>query len=114
MEPEIKEIKLDNKPQPVGVPSGAKFPLKKLFLVILGAVLFLTVVGAVVGVAVGLPAYKVYQDAMVAVASAKEIKDAAKEQDIAKISAAVAKTKGQMVTVQNNFAKLLWTKNILL
>ena len=112
MEPEIKEIKLNNDLQTVSVKPKGRFLNRKLVAILGGVLLILILFAGVAVLAVGMPAYKVYKDAMIAVAYVQETKEAAKAQDISKITESLAKTKAQVLTVQNGFSSLLWTKNI--
>lgn len=86
-------------------------PILKKIIVSAGVIaLVVLVVAVVLGLAVGLPLYKTYQDAQKAYAQAKVLKDVAKEQDIAKITAALVTTQQELSLVQNDLKAVSWAR----
>lgn len=81
----------------------------KIILPVIG-ILFVILV--ILGLAIGIPAYKVYGDARQAYKLALNLKDTAKSQDIKKTHDAVVSTKNQVVKVRSDLNALSWTKVI--
>ena len=116
MDEEIKEIKIEKtvaetpKPQEVKSPRLLKVPkVLKVLGITLG---ILGVVGVVLGVIVGIPLFKAYNDGRTFYKSALAIKDAAKSQDIAKTREAVLVAQKQLAVVSGDVSSLGWTKII--
>ncbi len=89
-----------------------KLPKKKI-LVVLGIVLgvFLVVFGFL-GLILGIPLYKTYQDGMVAYSEAKTINVALKDQDVKKLNTAITNTNAKLAVVQNDLKGVAWATNL--
>lgn len=106
MDKEISEIKVEE--TVVKKKKTINFNWKKIGIV----ASIILVVFLVLGILIGIPASKAYSDGKKAYASALGIKDAAKSQDIKKITENIVATKKQIIAVKSDLGAIGWTKFI--
>lgn len=108
-------IKVDNSQSKSNIvkPVDITMPKNRHWLKLLAPVLgVLIVVFIILGVIIGIPALKTYNDAKLAYASVQDIKAAAKTQDIKKTHDSIVAAKTRVIQVRSDLNALQWTSVI--
>lgn len=107
MESGIEEITVTDTQEQETLPETRRpfsnVPWRKIATIVLG-------VSAVLGVIVGVPLFKAYQDARVVYAMLLGVKDAVKAQDLGKVKEEIARSQRQTAVLQGDLRLVGWTQ----
>lgn len=107
MDEDLKKIELDTSAPSAMTPPGKRFPWKFVFIPIGFILLFFVFIGILL-----LPLRGVMTQAKVVAAQAGELSGAVKSQDLAKAKEGLIKTRTELVTLQNEYKKVLPLKMV--